>query len=51
MKTGMSIQITENTDEVMAVKNAALERAAEMIGLQAEEYAKMKCPVGTPEGT
>lgn len=43
--------ITDNTDEVIAVKDEAIERALEAIGLQAEGYAKMLCPVGTPEST
>ena len=43
--------ITDNTDEVIAAKDEAIERALEAIGLQAEGYAKMLCPVGTPEST
>lgn len=43
--------IIDNTDEVIAAKDEAIERALEAIGLQAEGYAKMLCPVGTPEST
>ena len=48
---GMTFELIDHTDECIDVKNAAMERAAEMIGLQAEGYAKMLCPVGTPEST
>jgi phage gpG-like protein len=47
----MDFTITDNTDEVIAAKDEAIERALEAIGLQAEGYAKMLCPVGTPEST
>ena len=44
----MQIRITEdNTDEVIAAKDAAVMRALEAIGLQAEGYAKLKAPVDT----
>lgn len=39
--------IQDNTDEVIAAKDAAVMRALEAIGLQAEGYAKLKAPVDT----
>lgn len=51
MKTGMSFELIDHTDECIQAKNEACLKAAEMIGLQAEGYAKMLCPVGTPEST
>ena len=45
------IEIIDNTDECIDAKNAAVQAALEAIGLQAEGYAKMLCPVGTPEST
>lgn len=50
MKIG-NVEVIDHTDEVIAAKNAAVEAALEAIGLQAEGYAKMLCPVGTPEST
>lgn len=50
MKIG-NIEIVDHTDECIAAKDAAVRKACEMIGLQAEGYAKMLCPVGTPEST
>ena len=44
----MRIEVTEdNTDEVISAKDAAVMRALEAIGLQAEGYAKLKAPVDT----
>ena len=44
----MQIKISQdNTDEVIAGKDAAVMRALEAIGLQAEGYAKLKAPVDT----
>ncbi len=43
----MGIQITDNSDKFIAAKNAAVDKALEMIGLKAEAYAKMACPVDT----
>lgn len=51
MSDDFTITIIDNTDEVIAAKDEAIERALEAIGLQAEGYAKMLCPVGTPEST
>lgn len=43
----MSVEIQDNTPEVLAeIKNAIL-RALESIGLKAEKYAKQECPVDT----
>jgi len=43
----MSVEITDNTDKFKDAKNDAVIRALEAIGLQAEGYAKRKCPVDT----
>ena len=44
----MDIKITvDNSAEVIEAKNAAVMRALEAIGLQAEGYAKLKAPVDT----
>lgn len=37
----------DHTAEVIAAKNAAVERALEMIGIKVENYAKELCPVDT----
>ena len=42
-----SVEFTDNSAEVISAKNSAVERALEAIGLQAEGYAKMLCPVDT----
>lgn len=47
----ITFELIDHTDECIDAKNAAVDRALEMIGLQAEGYAKMLCPVGTPEST
>ena len=44
----MDIRVTQdNSAEVIEAKNAAIMRALEAIGLQAEGYAKLKAPVDT----
>lgn len=44
----MDIKITvDNSADVIEAKNAAVMRALEAIGLQAEGYAKLKAPVDT----
>lgn len=43
----MSVEIRDNTRECIKAKDEAVRRALEMIGLQAEGYAKLLCPVDT----
>ena len=43
----MSIQITDNTEEVTAALGSALLRGLEKVGLTAEGYAKKLAPVDT----
>lgn len=43
----MSVIFTDNSAEVINAKNAAIARALEAMGLQAEGYAKMLAPVDT----
>lgn len=47
----MSVEFTDNSAEVLAELEQAKARALEIIGQQAERYAKDVCPVGTPEST
>ena len=47
----MSVQITDNSAEVLSELSRAKARALETIGLKAEGYAKRLCPVGTVEST
>lgn len=44
---GFNFQITSNRDLVEQATTEQIARALEAIGLQAEGYAKMKCPVDT----
>lgn len=41
----------DNIDPVMQKTNDSINRALEMIGIEAEKFAKALCPVGTPEST
>lgn len=43
----MDVDITDNTDLVKEIFRQAKEQALEAIGLKAESYAKMLCPVDT----
>lgn len=43
----MNVVVEDNSKECIAAKNAAIQKALEMIGLQAEGYAKLECPVDT----
>ena len=43
----MEVHITVNTDTFLAALREQKEAALEAIGLQAEGYAKAKCPVDT----
>lgn len=43
----ISVKVESNVKEVMSAKDKATMKALEMIGLQCEKYAKMKCPVQT----
>lgn len=43
----VTVDIVDNSAMVIAAKNAAIKRALEMIGLQAEGYAKSLAPVDT----
>ena len=47
----MSVQVIDNSDEVLAELSRAKARMLETIGLKAEGYAKRLCPVGTVEST
>lgn len=44
---GINVNITSNRDLIDQATDEAIERALEAIGLQAEGYAKMLCPVDT----
>ena len=41
----------DNTDKTIDEMKLACYRAMEIIGMNAEKYAKALCPVGTPEST
>ena len=43
----LSVEITDNTEEVLEEMGSKLEAALEEIGLVAEGYAKRLCPVDT----
>lgn len=43
----VSVQIIDNSDLIEQATNEAIVKALEAMGLQAEGYAKMKCPVDT----
>ena len=43
----LEVKITSNKDLIQQASNEAIARALEAIGLQAEGYAKMLCPVDT----
>ena len=47
----VSVQLTDNSAEVLAELSRAKARMLETIGLKAEGYAKRLCPVGTVEST
>ena len=47
----VSVQVIDNSAEVLAELSRAKARALEIIGLKAEGYAKRLCPVGTVEST
>ena len=42
-----SLEIKSNIEELMANKEASVKKALEAIGLTAEAFAKMNCPVDT----
>ena len=49
---GLSFNIEENNiDEIIKGKDMMVAKALEMIGQNAEKYAKALCPVGTSEST
>ena len=43
----MRVDFTDNSDEVLAAMQAAIERGLEAIGMNAETYAKQNTPVDT----
>ena len=43
----ISVKLTSNRDLIESASNEAIARALEAVGLQAEGYAKMLCPVDT----
>lgn len=47
----MNVDFTSNKNQFIDAKDAAIERALEIIGIKAEKYAKALAPVGTPEST
>ena len=47
----MIVKIVDNTKEIVDETDLATQRALEIIGGKMERYAKMLCPVGTPEST
>ena len=47
----MSVQVIDNSAEVLSELSRTKARALETIGLKAEGYAKRLCPVGTVEST
>ena len=47
----MKPKSTDNSASVLSALNGAAARALEIIGGKAEMYAKLLCPVGTPEST
>ena len=44
---GMTTKLEDHSQEVIRSKDDAIARALEMMGLQAEKYAKMEAPVDT----
>ena len=47
----VSVQVIDNSTEVLAELSRAKARVLETIGLKSEGYAKRLCPVGTVEST
>ena len=47
----VSVQLTDNSADVLEELERAKARTLETIGLKAEGYAKKLCPVGTVEST
>lgn len=45
------MKITSHKQEAIEAKDEAVRRAMIQIGMAAETYAKLLCPVGTPEST
>ena len=43
----MDVKITDNSKEILNATDTAIEKALEMIGIKAERYAKLDCPVDT----
>lgn len=43
----VDVKVTSNVEEVLRATKSAVERGLEAVGLQAEGYAKMECPVDT----
>lgn len=43
----LHFSLTDNTKQVIDAKDAAVQKALEMIGLKCEGYAKLLCPVDT----
>ena len=48
---GLSLTVEFDTDRIKNELSVASGRALEIIGSKAETYAKLRCPVGTPEST
>ena len=49
--TNVVIEVKSNVQEFQRLSEEAKMYAAEIIGMRAERYAKLDCPVGTPEST
>lgn len=45
------VEFTDNSPQVREALDNVVPRILEMIGIQAEKYAKARCPTGTPEST
>ena len=47
MEVIMDFKLTDNSEEVKSAMEKAIARGLEEIGLTAEAYTKLKCPVDT----
>lgn len=47
----MNFEVVSHRQEAIDAKDEAVRRAMIQIGMAAETYAKLLCPVGTPEST
>ena len=47
----MDVKFESHKSEYLSALETAKTKALEMIGIQAEKFAKARCPTGTPEST